>query len=52
MAAVIDFRKALSLAGLVSVPELAALSMTAFMNCCWWRILAKSPSANWYRCLT
>ena len=49
MALVTASRKEVSLPGLVSVPELAALSMIARRNCCWWRSRLMSPSGNWYR---
>ncbi len=40
----------MSFFGLVSVPVLAALSISARRNSCWWRIRAKSPSGNCLRC--
>src|SRR5437763_1991464 len=50
IALVIACRKALSLVGLLNVPELAALSRIALRNCCWCRSRLMSPSGNWYRC--
>jgi hypothetical protein len=48
-AAVTALRKLFSFAGLLSVPVLAALSISALRNSCWCCMRAKSPRANCLR---